>query len=222
MLQCVANSRGRERCTSQAHVGSNYCSLHRPRLEDVYEYDWRDTWWGNQYLMWRWRFMHWWHDLKHWWHPKTDAEILAQDPAKIRGFDHLDWIMAKMRRRSDERAARLARYTLMSEEQVMERNTMFHLTPEQWARHDEWVAETKAIRLAMQQETIEAALQSENEDDQEYASGWLQHCQDSGRVYDGAIGGAYTYTFLPTSVGTIITVTESVTKRELVLDEMFG
>lgn len=186
--------------------------------EEEYEYDWRATWWGFQYLTWRIRILDWRHRLKRWWRPMTDAQILAREP--VGGREYLEWMGAKMRQNHAERQARKAKYAnLVTPEQVVDRNKMFALTAEQWARHDEWVKETREIRLQQQRELIERGLQSDDEDEREYA----ELLQDMGdRVYDGAVGGAYTYTFLPTSVGTLVTVKESRTDRELVLDENFG
>lgn len=40
--------------------------------------------------------------------------------------------------------------------------------------------------------------------------------------YDGACGGAYEFTFIPTSIGTMIRVTDTVEQRVLELNEDFG
>ncbi len=39
-------------------------------------------------------------------------------------------------------------------------------------------------------------------------------------VYTGAVGGRFTYSFTPTSIGTFITVTDCITKKELDLSDL--
>eukprot|EP00041_Stephanoeca_diplocostata_P019789 m.430566 g.430566 ORF g.430566 m.430566 type:complete len:80 (+) comp21397_c1_seq2:280-519(+) len=74
------------------------------------------------------------------------------------------------------------------------RNTEFFLTPEQEAKLQPWI----------------------EEQDKKCAE---QQGNPGGRPNYGAIGGAYTYSFSPTSLGVVVTVKNSVTNESIDLSD---
>lgn len=69
---------------------------------------------------------------------------------------------------------------------------MFKLSEEQGKKLDDWVAEQDAKVAAIQKRE---------------------------RAYYGCSGGAYTYSFTPTSLGTVVKVVNGVTKEEIDLTD---
>jgi hypothetical protein len=54
------------------------------------------------------------------------------------------------------------------------------------------------------------------------ASSGIDDTITGGEPYYGATGGGFSYTFIPTSLGTIITVKEAITKKELNVSDALG
>ena len=97
------------------------------------------------------------------------------------------------------------------------RRTCFSLSPEQWARVAAWKKEVSVRAIAI----LEKRYEGVDEDERPI---FLTSPMADGteQAYYGAVGGGFTYTFMPTSLGTICTVKEAYTGEELVLDEDFG
>jgi hypothetical protein len=82
-----------------------------------------------------------------------------------------------------------------------ERESMFDLTQEQWSKFHAWKAEQNK-KISEQRKGAK-----------------FEKSQINGQPYSGAIGGSYTYSFTPTSIGLIITVKNDLTEDELDLTD---
>jgi hypothetical protein len=68
-----------------------------------------------------------------------------------------------------------------------------------------------------QEEKLEVWRQEQDRKVMEAQKG--TECEQPGRAYYGAIGGAYTYSFAPTGIGDVVKVTNSETKETIDLSD---
>ena len=82
----------------------------------------------------------------------------------------------------------------------------FNLDKEQLVKLTAWEKEVRKKAIEKQKEEIDPN------------SGFydaFKACWDAGYPYSGAIGGALTYSFAPTSLGVVVTVTEAISDEDL-------
>jgi hypothetical protein len=83
---------------------------------------------------------------------------------------------------------------------------MFSLTTEQYAKLEPWLEAQNAAVLERQRSTLPA-------------SQYADLTQDGKVAYTGVSGGALTYKFTPTSLGTVVVVVFELTGEELDLTD---
>lgn len=80
----------------------------------------------------------------------------------------------------------------------------FSITDEQAVTLDLWVTEQNKISVAAQKKNPPRVPRD-----------LLESCWEDGYPYGGAIGGNLTFSFTPTSLGVVVTVTDSLTKETI-------